>query len=181
MFVVWIYYLDAVGMSKTHFKVHMNEGVKSSSWRTHGVKGSGHITWQTGEGTLCGLPQRLSRLPWQLRQKPNLLRANILLHQQHQAVSQAALSRAHICGVRSYKMFGDHWLSMTRLAQVMLANIYPLKGYNVGRRTNPSAARDTVVVQIISGRKQLQRCYFIRTYCLWIKNMQGRIYITLLT
>lgn len=131
----------------------------------HGVKGSGHITWQTGEGTLCGLPQCLARFPWQLRQKPNLLRANILLHQQHHAVSRAALSRAHICGVRSYKMFGDHWLSMTHLTQVVRANVYPMNGCSMERTIIPSVARDiTVVVPIISGRKQLRHSHFIRIY-----------------
>lgn len=51
---------------------------------------------------------------------------------------------------------------MTHLARVVLANIYPLNSCSVGRRTIPSVARDiTVVVQIISGRKQLQHSYFL--------------------
>lgn len=154
-------------MNKTHYRVHIkiNELNLPPGANTHRVKGSKHITWQTGEGTLCGLPQCLSRLPRQLRHKPNLLRANILLHQQHHAVSRAALSRAHICGVRSYKMFGDHWLSMTHLAQVVLANIYPLNGCSEEKRTNPSVARDiTVVVQILSESKQLQHRHLIKTH-----------------
>lgn len=54
---------------------------------------------------------------------------------------------------------------MRHLALVALTDIYPLNGCSVGRITNHLWHRDiTVVVQIISGRKQLQHGYFIRTH-----------------